>query len=164
MNGVKGLIKCDCARTSTDLTKILRSENNGIRSVSYSLIFFVSPVLALLFQFGKEHYALRNADKTLSRFKRHCYSHVMWHNLSFRTSTSIEPTNKLSDKDCHKKVFMSAKKLKEIESLLLDLIIFCTDEVQCDQDVIDQLHSIREQIYKLERRIPVDEKNEELSD
>jgi len=56
---------------------------------------------------------------------------------------------------------MSAKKLKEIESLLLDLIIFCTDEVQCDQDVIDQLHSIREQIYKLERRIPNDEKTEQ---
>ena len=49
---------------------------------------------------------------------------------------------------------MSAKKLKEIESLLLDLIIFCTDEVPCDQDVINELHSIREQIYKLERRIP----------
>ena len=56
---------------------------------------------------------------------------------------------------------MSAKKLKEIESLLLDLIIFCTDEVQCDQDVIDELHSIREQIYKLERRIPNEEKNEQ---
>ena len=51
-------------------------------------------------------------------------------------------------------VFMSAKKLKEIESLLLDLIIFCTDEVPCDQEVINELHSIREQIYKLERRIP----------
>ena len=58
-----------------------------------------------------------------------------------------------------KTVFMSAEKLKEIQSLLLDLIIFCTDEVQCDQDVIDELHSIREQIYKLERRIPDDEKN-----
>jgi len=56
---------------------------------------------------------------------------------------------------------MSAKKLKEIESLLLDLIIFCTDEIQCDQDVIDELHSIREQIYKLERRIPDDEKYEQ---
>jgi hypothetical protein len=55
---------------------------------------------------------------------------------------------------------MSSKKLKEIESLLLDLIIFCTDEVQCDQDVIDELHSIRERIYKLERRIPNDEKQE----
>ena len=60
-----------------------------------------------------------------------------------------------------KTAFMSAEKLKEIESLLLDLIIFCTDEVQCDQDVIDELHSIREQIYKLERRIPNDEKNEQ---
>ena len=49
---------------------------------------------------------------------------------------------------------MSAKKLKEIESLLLDLIIFCTEEIKCDQEVIDELHSIREQIYKLERRIP----------
>jgi len=56
---------------------------------------------------------------------------------------------------------MSAEKLKEIESLLLDLIIFCTDEVQCDQDVIDELNSIREQLYKLERRIPDDEKNEQ---
>ena len=55
---------------------------------------------------------------------------------------------------------MSAKKLKKIESLLLDLIIFCTDEVQCDQDVIDELHSIRERIYKLERRIPNEEKKE----
>ena len=55
---------------------------------------------------------------------------------------------------------MSAKKLKEIESLLLDLIIFCTDEAPCDQDVIDELHSIRERIYKLERRMPSDEKNE----
>ena len=61
----------------------------------------------------------------------------------------------------HENVFMSAKKLKEIESLLLDLIIFCTDEVQCDQEVIDELHTIREQIYKLERRIPNDEKNEQ---
>jgi hypothetical protein len=57
-----------------------------------------------------------------------------------------------------KTVFMSAKKLKEIESLLLDLIIFCTDEGQCEQDVIDELHSIKEQIYKLERRIPGEEK------
>lgn len=57
---------------------------------------------------------------------------------------------------------MSAKKLKEIESLLLDLIIFCTDEVRCDQDVIDELHTIKERIYKLERRIPNDEKNEQL--
>ena len=55
---------------------------------------------------------------------------------------------------------MSAKKLKEIESLLLDLIIFCTDEVRCDQDVIDELHAIRERIYKLERRIPDDEKEQ----
>ena len=59
-----------------------------------------------------------------------------------------------------KTVFMSAKKLKKIESLLLDLIIFCTDEVQCDQDVIDELHFIRERIYKLERRIPNEEKKE----
>jgi len=59
-----------------------------------------------------------------------------------------------------KGLFMSAKKLKEIQSLLLDLIIFCTDEVQCDQEVIDELNTIREQIYKLERRIP-DEKNEQ---
>ena len=56
---------------------------------------------------------------------------------------------------------MSAKKLKEIESLLLDLLIYCTEEVQCDQDVIDELHSIRKQIYKLQRRIPGDEKNEQ---
>jgi len=56
---------------------------------------------------------------------------------------------------------MSAEKLKEIQSLLLDLIIFCTDEVQCEQDVIDELHSIREQIYKLERRIPNEEKKEQ---
>ena len=56
---------------------------------------------------------------------------------------------------------MSVKKLQEIESLLLDVIIFCTDEVQCDQEVIDELHSIREHIYKLERRIPNDEKNEQ---
>lgn len=59
---------------------------------------------------------------------------------------------------------MSAKKLKEIESLLLDLIIYCTDEVPCNQDVIDELHSIREQIYKLERRIPNEEKNEQTLD
>jgi len=58
-------------------------------------------------------------------------------------------------------VFMSAKKLKEIQSLLLDLIIFCTDEAECSQDVIDELESIREQIYKLERRIPDDEKQEQ---
>lgn len=55
---------------------------------------------------------------------------------------------------------MSAKKLKEIESLLLDLLIYCTEEVQCDQDVIDELHSIRKQIYKLQRRIPNIEANE----
>ena len=55
---------------------------------------------------------------------------------------------------------MSAKKLKKIESLLLDLIIYCTDEVQCDQEVIDELHTIRERIYKLERRIPHDEKKQ----
>ena len=56
---------------------------------------------------------------------------------------------------------MSAKKLKEIESLLLDLIIFCTEEVKCDQQVIDELHSIKERIYKLERRIPEEKKNEQ---
>lgn len=55
---------------------------------------------------------------------------------------------------------MSAKKLKKIQSLLLDLIIFCTDEVPCAQDVIKELESIRERIYKLERRIPDSEKKE----
>ena len=54
---------------------------------------------------------------------------------------------------------MPEKKLKKIESLLLDLIIYCTDEVQCDKEVIDELHAIKERIYKLERRIPNDEKS-----
>ena len=53
---------------------------------------------------------------------------------------------------------MSVKKLKKIESLLLDLIIYCTEEAKCDQEVIEELHSIKERIYKLERCIPNDEK------
>lgn len=54
---------------------------------------------------------------------------------------------------------MSLKKLKKIESLLLDVIIFCTDEVKCDPEVIDELHSLKERVYKLQRRIPNDGRN-----
>lgn len=55
---------------------------------------------------------------------------------------------------------MSVKKLQKIESLLLDVIIFCTDEAECEQDVIDELHSLKERVYKLERRIPLTGNNE----
>ena len=49
---------------------------------------------------------------------------------------------------------MSLKKLKKIESLFLDVIIFCTDEVKCEPEVIDELHALKERVYKLQRRIP----------
>ena len=49
---------------------------------------------------------------------------------------------------------MSAHKIHKIQSLLLDLIIFCTEDAQCDQDIIDELHSLKERVYKLEKRIP----------
>ena len=52
---------------------------------------------------------------------------------------------------------MALQKLREIESLLLDLIIYCTDEAECDKDVIEELHSLKERVYKLERRIPSEE-------
>lgn len=55
---------------------------------------------------------------------------------------------------------MSVRKLKKIESLLLDVIIFCTDEAECEQDVIDELHSLKERVYKLQRRMPHDAKND----
>ena len=51
---------------------------------------------------------------------------------------------------------MSVQKLQEIDSLLLDLIIYCTDEADCDQDVIDELHALKERIYKLKKKIPSD--------
>ena len=54
---------------------------------------------------------------------------------------------------------MALQKLREIESLLLDVIIYCTDEAECDPEVIEELHSLKERVYKLERRIPSDEKN-----
>jgi len=49
---------------------------------------------------------------------------------------------------------MSANKLQQIQSLLLDVIIYCTEEAECDQHVVDELHSIKERIYKLEKKIP----------
>lgn len=55
---------------------------------------------------------------------------------------------------------MSVHKLKKIESLLLDVIIFCTDEAECEQEVVDELHSLKERVYKLQRRIPLDAKND----
>ena len=55
-----------------------------------------------------------------------------------------------------KMVIMSVKKLKKIESLLLDVIIFCTDEAKCEPEVIEELHSLKERVYKLQRRIPND--------
>jgi len=53
-------------------------------------------------------------------------------------------------------VIMSVKKLKKIESLLLDVIIFCTDEAKCEPEVIEELHSLKERVYKLQRCIPND--------
>jgi len=50
--------------------------------------------------------------------------------------------------------FMRVKKLGKIESLLLDLIIYCTEEVNCDPEVIDEPKSIKHKIYQLEKRIP----------
>ena len=49
---------------------------------------------------------------------------------------------------------MSVHKLQKIQSLLLDLIVYCTEEAQCDEDIIEELQSIKERIYKLEKRIP----------
>jgi len=49
---------------------------------------------------------------------------------------------------------MAINKLQTIQSLLMDVIIYCTEEVKCNQEVIDELHSLKEQIYKLEKRMP----------
>ena len=56
---------------------------------------------------------------------------------------------------------MSLSKLKKIESLLLDVIIFCTDDMKCGPEVIDELHSLKERVYKLQRKIPSDGQDEE---
>ena len=55
---------------------------------------------------------------------------------------------------------MSVKKLQQIESLLLDLIIYCTEEVNCDKDVVEELHNLKQRIYKLERRIPSEQEDQ----
>jgi len=60
-----------------------------------------------------------------------------------------------------KMVIMSVKKLKKIESLLFDVIIFCTDEAKCEPEVIEELHSLKERVYKLQRRIPQNGQNEQ---
>ena len=36
----------------------------------------------------------------------------------------------------------------------MDVIIFCTEEAECDQEVIEELQQIKHGIYKLQMRIP----------
>jgi hypothetical protein len=49
---------------------------------------------------------------------------------------------------------MALNKLQQIEALLMDVIIYCTEEVKCTEEVLKELNSLKERVYKLERLIP----------
>jgi hypothetical protein len=50
---------------------------------------------------------------------------------------------------------MALNKLQQIQALLMDVIIYCTEEVKCSEEVLKELNSLKERVYKLEKLIPV---------
>jgi len=53
---------------------------------------------------------------------------------------------------------MAVNKLQTIQALLMDVIIYCTEEAECSKEVLKELHDLKERVYKLEKLIPADGK------